>query len=498
MAINLDHQLNKVNTSTSDINFDITGSLKLPAGTTAQRTGTLTGGELRFNSTNNLFEGYDGTDWLSLGALEDNVISSLSDVDTTGITAGQILEWNGTTFVPGTIVGEKIQWVTSGSNNELRVSEQWLETGTTYTVRSVAINSDNKLEVELASFSPTVSANGQSRMWDQPATQFSVTVDNPTDFTDRYISTVDSIGSATGVHTTLANYTTSGPSQTPAGGVDWTQTFTSNATATIYSNGSGLTGGSASATIGFADNDGTAWTDTDSINYSWQNANVTINFSNLNGKNFLETYTTVNYNVNITGLNDTNNAVSTVTPTGGAVSNSTGSGSFTFTDAIHKDNNSGRSVAVSTDFTRPVGVTGSSYTATDTASDTTISAGFTYPSFYIWATDVTTVPTNSDIVDGNDFDSAVTELGNQANSINTTINNTDSNPRAFWFGIRSTVSQPTTFQTGPSSALLSDTNVTTGNTVDLEPTSVPSGYTGENYTLYGITLQPGQTYVRIT
>jgi len=46
--------------------------------------------------------------------------------------------------------------------------------------------------------------------------------------------------------------------------------------------------------------------------------------------------------------------------------------------------------------------------------------------------------------------------------------------------------------------LLSDTNVTTGNTVDLQPTSVPSGYTGENYTLYGITLQPGQTYVRIT
>ena len=98
----------------------------------------------------------------------------------------------------------------------------------------------------------------------------------------------------------------------------------------------------------------------------------------------------------------------------------------------------------------------------------------------------------------NDFDSDATELGNQANSINTTINNTDANPRAFWFGIRSTVNQPTTFQTGPSSALLSDTNVTTGNTVDLQPTSVPSGYTGENYTLYGITLQPGQTYVRIT
>ena len=497
MAINLDHQLNKVNTSTSDINFDITGSLKLPVGTTAQRTGTLAGGELRFNSTNNLFEGYDGTDWLSLGALEDNVISSLSDVDTTGITAGQILEWNGTAFVPGTIVGEKIQWVTSGSNNELRVSEQWLETGTTYTVRSVAINSDNKLEVELASFSPTVSASGQSRSWDQPATQFSVTVDNPTDFTDRYISTVDSISSATGVHTTLANYTTSGPSQTPAGGIDWTQTFTTNATATIYSNGSGLTGGSASATIGFADNQSATWTDTDGISYSWQNANVTANFSNLNGKNFLETYTTVNYTINITGLDDNNNAASTVTPTGGTVSNASGSGTLTFTDAIHKDNNTGRSVDVSTVFTRPVGVTGSSYTVTDTASDSSINANFTYPSFYVWTADTSTLPTNADIVDGNDFHADATELGNQANSIQTTIDNTVNTPRAFWFGVRTTVSQPTVFQTGPSSALLSDTNVTTGNTISLEPTVVPGGYTGENYTLYGITLQPGQTYVRI-
>lgn len=99
MAINFDHQLNKITTGNSDIDFDITGSLRLPVGTTAQRTGTLTGGEVRFNSTNNLFEGYNGTDWLSLGALEDNTIGSLQDVDTTGITTGQVLKWNGTTFV---------------------------------------------------------------------------------------------------------------------------------------------------------------------------------------------------------------------------------------------------------------------------------------------------------------------------------------------------------------------------------------------------------------
>lgn len=101
MAINFDHQLNKIYTSTSDIDFDITGSIKLPVGSTAQRTGTLTGGEIRFNNSTNLFEGYNGTDWLSLGALEDNTIGSLLDVDTTGIQVGQILKWNGTAFVAG-------------------------------------------------------------------------------------------------------------------------------------------------------------------------------------------------------------------------------------------------------------------------------------------------------------------------------------------------------------------------------------------------------------
>ena len=67
----------------------------------------------------------------------------------------------------------------SGTNNELRISEQWLETGNTYLVRSVSINTDNLLEVELATFSPTVSATGQSLLLGPYlATQFSVSVDN--------------------------------------------------------------------------------------------------------------------------------------------------------------------------------------------------------------------------------------------------------------------------------------------------------------------------------
>jgi len=50
--------------------FDSTASLQLPAGTTAQRTSPVTG-QIRFNTDDTLFEGYDGTAWGSLGGVKD-------------------------------------------------------------------------------------------------------------------------------------------------------------------------------------------------------------------------------------------------------------------------------------------------------------------------------------------------------------------------------------------------------------------------------------------
>ena len=94
-----------------------------------------------------------------------------------------------------------------------------------YTIRSTAITND-LLTLTLATFTPTISATGQSLNWDVPATSFSVSVNNPDDFPTRYIAGVSSISEASGdVHETLSDYITSGPSQTPAGGVNWTQTF---------------------------------------------------------------------------------------------------------------------------------------------------------------------------------------------------------------------------------------------------------------------------------
>lgn len=45
-----------------------TGANKFPVGTTAQRPGTPVAGDVRFNTTLNLFEGYDGTNWVGLSA----------------------------------------------------------------------------------------------------------------------------------------------------------------------------------------------------------------------------------------------------------------------------------------------------------------------------------------------------------------------------------------------------------------------------------------------
>lgn len=401
------------------------------------------------------------------------------------------------TGTDGSLEHPYLGWSTSGDADQFRTTSSFFEDSSEYTIRSVSFV-DNQLQVELANFSPIVAATGQSLSWDEPATQFTVSVENPDDFTDRYISSVSLIDNALGVHDSVSAYTTTGASPTPAGGVDWSQTFTVNDSAKIYSSGSGLTGGAASARISFEEDDGAVWNDNrPNINYNWQDANGSVNFINLSGKNFLESYTTVDYNVSITGLSTPSNATITLSPTAGTLSNTSGSGTMTFATPLHKDNNSGRAVDLEVIFSRPEGVTGTAYTATDLDDDNVITASFTYPSFYIFTVDNTTPPTLSDIVSGNDFSSSVTELGNQSKNLSTVITNGTVDPRCFWFAIRSSVSQPTVIQTGPSEALLSDVNYTSGNTVNLEPDSAAVDYVSEEYTLYGITLQPGDTYVRI-
>lgn len=208
--------------------------------------------------------------------------------------------------------------------------------------------------------------------------------------------------------------------------------------------------------------------------------------------------------------------------TGGTLTNyALGSGTWTFDIPVHKNdhprNSSGPSVNfrhlyASARFTRPPGIAGSfagdsaggldpakgaSYTERTWDAYNSFSASWVYNSFYLFTPSLLSPPINSDVVDGDEYASDVAELGNVARTLNGFITNSSASPRAFWFGIRASATQPSFFRTGSSASLLSDVTVTTSS-VALEPIPLPdANYVAENFTIYGFVLQPGTTYVSI-
>jgi hypothetical protein len=394
-----------------------------------------------------------------------------------------------------------ITWTVSGSTDQFRTATNYIDSDLeVYTIREMNFTG-NKLRIEVAQFSPGLTATGQTNLnFDQKATQFSVAIDNPSDFTTRFISSVSGIAQTDAyVGTVLGNYNAGSKSATPAGGIDWTQTFTfdSASGAAVRDNSTTIVGGTSIGEITFADDQGANFGTTASFSTTWKTPNVSISMSNLSGNQFLETYSSTSYTVNVTNMSSSSNVTHTVTPTGGSVNNTSGSGTFTFTTPIHKDNGGGRTLALSTVLLRPAGVATTTYSVVDTDADTSLNANFSYPSLTIFTAGSGTPPTRGDVVNNDQFESAVTELSHQTKTFSQTVNNSDSVPKCFWFMVRSAASQPTTFQTGASSSLLSDVSTTTG-TLDLEPDSPPGGYTAETYNLYGIILQPGNTFVSIS
>ena len=386
-------------------------------------------------------------------------------------------------------------------------------------IRSASFNANNLLEIVLASFTPTITAvatPAASLNWDVAATGFTALVVNPEDYADSYIDTVASIAALNGssVYATLAEYSAGAKTATPAGTVDWDQTFTTGGSSYIRSASTTAAGGSASGRLSFTYNNGTssvAYTEgTADFAVSWGTPVATITLAALTGNTFLQTYTGSTFTPSITNIsNVAANCVYTVSATNATDPGvkAAGTHAITFTTPIHKTNASATStkVSLSAYITRPAGVANTSYsvTLTDDSDSVNSTASFTYPSFYIWTANTATTPTRDNCIDGSALDANTTTVthANQGKTFAGVINNTEASARAFWFAVRAAAaSQPTTFKTGASAGLLGDYAGVVEATVGLAPDAgvKPEGYTDETYKLYGLTLQPGNTYVSIS
>jgi hypothetical protein len=432
---------------------------------------------------------WDGTNWVNTGQIQGPA----------GFTGSQgIIGFTGSA---GT--GNLVFTV----DGDRRILTGYIDNNEEVPVRTAELTSGAFI-LNLAAFTPVLESNPLPLAmlnWDVACTGFTVLVENPTDFLTRYISSVESLNQLSGnVYLIVDDYTTTGPSPTPAAGVSWNQTFNTNSTAYIRSASTTIQGGVASAEVNFNvtetdDLTETLYTTSKAIwSVVWNTPTVAINMTNLTGNTFLRSYLQTNYNITVTGIFNPSVYSLAVTPTGGTVTNVSGNGQIIFSQPVHKNNtNQSIAVSVTSTFTRPLAVTGLEYTAELTAQDNSISFTFTYPSIWLFTDSVNNPPLRTNIVSNDNFTVGVTVLGNQTKNFSAFVNNTETVPQVFWFGVRASVTQPTVFQTGASASLLSDVVFVT-NSVNLAPDNPAVDYIPEPYTLYGIILQPGNTYVNIS
>jgi hypothetical protein len=411
------------------------------------------------------------------------------------------------------------------------------ESGITYSVRKADLLGD-MFNLTLASFTPTFNAAGvpsSTLSWDSTADGFSVQVINPSDFPSEYISSVASVLQQKGNVSNLGNFDASAITGPLTG--TWSQTFNVDANSFIYSDaqsdGSTLAGGESTFLIKFNVTQTAGATSLysgfKSLTISWLTPTVTISTTPLSGKTFLDAYQSTGYTISISGVKTVDDHPRVITPNGGDLIDNGLSGTFRFTNVVHKDNINTpvKRLDLSTTFVRPVNITGVAYQYIDSKS-AGISATFTYPSFHALnniSTDLVNPPTREDLIAGNAFNPfIVTELPDRVKTLSKTITNTQDGPRKFWFGILASASQPTTFLAGASAALLSNVEyvgsgsgsdpaifvslfpefLPIGIAGDSDPAPItvegqpPAGYTPVSYRLYGITLQPGNTYISIS
>jgi hypothetical protein len=393
-------------------------------------------------------------------------------------------------------------------NSTTRRLDNYIESGTKYTVRSAQFT-NSKLELSLATFSPSFSINSVSPStspnWDQPITSFVVSGQNPSDFTSQWISGVYYFTGAGLTTTGITGFVPSAASPTPAGGVSWSQSWATGAVGKIYSNtlsgATGYFGGTAQISAYFVDNNNTnnpSWVTTTPVTINWQNFTNTINF-NLPTIGFLQTITSVTFTTGANNISAANVLGSTITATSGTIVNSTG---FAFTNPIHKDDYLNRNLTMVTTGRRPAFIAngGTGYTAIYTGVKNSSAPTVNYYDLLILGGDT--------LLDTDVYGNTTNKLASTVNILNTytsvsrspftavsnyLINNIGNPSKTLYVGVPAASAQPSSFKVATTLAdtplsLVMGATIVTG----LKPTGAALAlYNTVNYNFYTASVTAG-------
>lgn len=144
--------LTGVLTVTQDSTFSSTGALKISSGTTAQRP-SGTAGQLRFNTTTNEFEGYNGTAWASVGG------SAISNDTTTASNLYPIFV-NATTGTAANVFTSNAKYLYNPATGALQAPELVANNGMLVHANTVTANYDIPANYNAIAAGPVSVASG--------------------------------------------------------------------------------------------------------------------------------------------------------------------------------------------------------------------------------------------------------------------------------------------------------------------------------------------------
>ena len=230
--------------------FTGTDSVKLPAGTTGQRNGSPTAGDIRFNSTTNLAEYYDGTAWKSIdspptitsftidggSSVTSGAINASTGGNATIVITGSLFDTTGATVTfPGTSETLATVAITRNSSTQLTVTVARSGFDNTNEPYAIKVTNGSGLSAELAAAlvqnqAPAFTTSADTNLGTATPGGFTANGSNVPTATDADGDTVTHTISAGSLPTGISMATNGTFSGTNTSGSAGTSTFTVSAT----------------------------------------------------------------------------------------------------------------------------------------------------------------------------------------------------------------------------------------------------------------------------